>query len=91
MSDGLGRNLGEACLEGLAEALPKLCDAGPAFDAAAVQSRCGKLPVRARSVPEAGVIEQAKDAAACMSVALRDLRPNVRAKLPAEAGTVSPG
>ena len=55
MSEGLGRNGEVPCLEGLTEALPKLCDAGPAFDAAAVQQPCGKLPMRAWIVPDAGV------------------------------------
>ena len=89
MTEGLGRNGEVPCLEGLAEALPKLCDAGPAFEAAAVQQPCRKLPMRAWIVPDAGVLEQARDAAACMSVALRDLRPNVRGNLPAEARSVS--
>ena len=35
---------------------------------------------------EAGI----RRAKACTIAALRDVRPNVRAKLPAEAGTVSP-
>jgi hypothetical protein len=69
LTEGLGRNGEVPCLEGLTETLPKLCDAGQAFDVAEVQRRCGKQPERGRSVPQAGVLEQAKDAAACMSVA----------------------
>ena len=95
LSKGLGLNRGDACLEGRATVLPERCDVAR-VRVLAKRPEAGfaqvlTLPAEDEGEPKDTASSQHMKAVARIALGSCDLRPNVRVKPPAEAGSVSLG